>query len=149
MEGEKMEVYTDGSYNPLTNKCTYGYIFVDNDIIRYQYKNTNNDGIGLRNEYAELKAIILAIKKAKRLNIKITLYTDYLSASDILAKDKMRYSNTYNGFRKRFKDFMGIHKELYELRYIKGHSNNKYNNFVDKLCKHEGNGRIEELALQI
>jgi len=131
-------VYTDGSYMPESKKCYYGYIFVDKktNLIEYKYVNHDTENTGLGCLYSELKAIIYAIKLAKQLNIKINIFTDCENALYFnLINKKQKYINKYSGFINYFIEFLNKNKKHYALNWVKGHSSDEYNNYIDKMLK--------------
>jgi ribonuclease HI len=87
------------------------------------------------NEYPELRAITEAVKFAKQINQKVIIYSDYDNAKSLLNVTKKYKRNHVRHFKKHFVNFMEDNQEFYELNFIKGHSNNKYHNYIDRLCR--------------
>jgi len=137
MKFKQYNVYTDGSYIPETKQCSYGYIFVDNDEkIKYQYKMFAIDNTGLKSMYAEMKAIMYAVKTGSRMKVLMKIYTDCKTIINILnSKGKKKYSSKYSSFIYEFIKFMEKYKNNYLIEWVRGHSKNIYNNYIDKILK--------------
>jgi len=137
MKSKQYNVYTDGSYIPETKLCSYGYIFVDNEEkIKYQYKMSSIDNTGLKSMYAEMKAIMYAVKLGRKMKVIMKIYTDCQTIINILNKgNTKKYLSKYSSFISEFVKFMKKHKNNYLIEWVKGHSKNVYNNYIDKILR--------------
>lgn len=141
------KIYTDGSYNYKTNECSFGYIVIDKfDKIKYQYRHTQKESTGLRNVYAELKAIMYAVKFARQKKIKAEIYTDFEGALKVLNSSNMKFNRKYKCFVNSYKDLMFKSAKFYSLHRIK--SKDGYNYFIDNVLKYQTgeSGKIMKLA---
>jgi ribonuclease HI len=132
-----LKIYTDGSYNPITKECRYGYIVIDKDNnIIYQYVNKRKENTGLGNTYAELKAVMMAIKFISKKKGEAQIYSDY-KVENIIYTNKDKYKTKHDSFLHGFKTFMRHTNKYYKLNYVKGHSDDIFNKYIDKLLKRQ------------
>jgi len=136
-----LQIYTDGACYPNPGTGSWGYVILENEMLvkkdsYYELTTTNN-----RMEYL---AAIKALSNCEKSD-DVVLYSD----SQLLV-------NTYNQWmhswaKKGFAKKKGIKNldlvlSLYELHlklpnvrfeWVKGHSTNDWNNYVDELCSLE------------
>ena len=150
-----MIFFTDGSAHPNPGSGGYGIVGVENDKIKFvrsrQYSNkvTNNE--------MELKAILYVMinfgEKDTDWSQPPVVYSDSSYCVNIFNNWMFNWKN--NGWKKSdkkepenlalIKAYYDLYQKGYriDLRKIKGHSNNKYNNIADGLAT----GKISEKEL--
>lgn len=144
-----MDIYTDGgcrNNQQINNIGAWAYFIPELNVqdSGIWYKTTNNQ--------MELKAAIEALKKAEQLNLKkVSLYID--SEYVVLGITSWIYKWIKNDWKKSSKkpvlnkklwvEFFDLTKK-FEINFIKvkGHSDNEYNNYVDKLA----NDKMDEIG---
>ncbi len=100
LRNKRFTAYTDASYDPTTNRCAYGYIICDiNGEIKYEYCNVSIDNTKLENVMGELKAVMMAVKMAKKLRINMCINYDFNGVEILLnKKNKNTFINSYCQF---------------------------------------------------
>lgn len=144
-----MIFYTDGSAHPNPGPGGYGIVGIENDKIvfvrsrQYDSKVTNNE--------MEIKAILyVMLNYGVKEGIVPVVYSDSAYCVNIFTDWVFRWAN--NNWIKSDKktpenlELIQAYYDLYQLGYridlrkVKGHSDNKYNNLADKLAT----GKISE-----
>ena len=127
--------YVDGSYNEETERFGYGCILIDkNGEIELKESFYNEAVKEQRNVAGEIYASVTAIKEAIKMNkSKIYLHYDYMGIQAWAEGDW----KTNILLTKRYKKFIDSIKDDIEIVFIKvkAHSNDKYNDIVDRLAK--------------
>lgn len=125
-----IKIYTDGSYKSSTDQGGYGVVITVNDkvhkILHYGYKNTTNNRM-------ELMAVIAALEYFKKPS-ELKIYSD----SNYIV-NCINGNYIYNWFDDGSKQNMDLWKKIINLIkfhkvkffWVKGHSNNEYNNLAD------------------
>lgn len=143
LEGESKEVtvdddtiiaYVDGSYNLNEKIYGAGAVYITKDGEEELYATFTDDFYKHRNVAGEVKASELAIKKALDEKAKkIVIYHDYQGISS-WANDEWKANNDLT---KSYKDFIKNARKNLEIGFVKvkGHSNDKYNDWADRLAK--------------
>lgn len=88
--------------------------------------------------WAELKAATSAIETAKKIGYSnINLYYDFQGIEIFLNKDYSRATSPFKVLKRQYQEEMFEHMKDVNVNFIKvkAHSGNKFNNYVDKLCK--------------
>lgn len=130
-----MEFYVDGSYKD--NRVCYGFIFIKNGRIKNKYYHVVEDNLGLTSCYAELKAVMSAVKMAKQMGIKAKIFYDFSGSMDIIKSDNASHNSKYSSFLMTYKQFMVKNRGHYELIKVKAHSKDQFNLYIDKIV-HNG-----------
>ena len=137
-----MIIYTDGSCQKNPGPGGFGVVVLDNDenlITTYseQYDYTTNNKM-------ELSAILWAFLKYGSKNNKLTIYSD--SAYCVNTLTNWMFSWEKNNWKKSnnktpenldlIKPFFNYLKSgnIVELKKVKGHAENKWNNMADQLA---------------
>jgi 5'-methylthioadenosine/S-adenosylhomocysteine nucleosidase len=127
--------YVDGSFDKDKNKYSYGGILIHNgEVIESFNKSFNDDFIIHHNVAGEVRGASYVINHAIKKGIKeLHLYFDYEGISKFysgLWKPKTELGMKYQEFAEEAKKKINVifHK-------VKSHSNNYYNDLVDKLAK--------------
>lgn len=136
------EVYTDGSFKDGT--YSYAYVFVqDGQITPMEDSgvgNSDNEDLNkLANVAGEMKAVIEAVRTAVELETKILIRHDYEGVAYWIIDDP-KYGHPWkarNEFTKKYVKFMNKYRKYFEFKHIKGHSNDEFNDYVDRLAKQE------------
>ena len=131
----KYMAYTDGSFDEITNKYSFGCVLLM-DGIEYTFKKgyEPDEFSGLRNVAGEIKGAGFIINYAINHNIdELHLYYDYIGIEKWYVgewKAKSTIAIRYQEFAKEAKNKINVvfHK-------VKSHTNDYYNEKVDKLAK--------------
>lgn len=151
MKANKIIIYTDGSSIGNPGPGGYGIVMLSKN---QNYIKEFSEGYKLTtNNRMELLAVIVALEKIKVKNAEVEIYTDSKYVSDAVEKEWV-----FNWEKKNFKDkknqdlwirFLKIYN-LHNIKFIwvKGHSNNKYNDRCDKLANNaaKSNNLIEDIG---
>lgn len=131
----KISIFTDGSSRGNPGPGGWGIVMIYNDIIKEfseGYRLTTNNRM-------ELLAVIEALKKLKRNNLVIDIYTDSSYVVNAVEK-KWVWSWEKKNFKdKKNEDLWREFLKLYPLNqikfhWVKGHATNQYNNRCDYLA---------------
>jgi ribonuclease HI len=151
MKANKIIIYTDGSSIGNPGPGGYGIVMLSKN---QNYIKEFSEGYKLTtNNRMELLAVIVALEMIKVKNAEVEIYTDSKYVSDAVEKEWV-----FNWEKKNFKDkknqdlwirFLKIYN-LHNIKFIwvKGHSNNKYNDRCDKLANNaaKSNNLIEDIG---
>ena len=127
--------YTDGSFDEITNKYSFGCVLLM-DGVEYTFKKgyEPDEFSSLRNVAGEIKGAGFIINYAINHNIdELHLYYDYIGIEKWYVgewKAKSTIAIKYQEFAKEAKNKINVvfHK-------VKSHTNDYYNEKVDKLAK--------------
>jgi ribonuclease HI len=134
------EIYTDGSYKD--GKAAWAFIVVvqPQDVICHEEYGMVEDQEAVNkiwNVAGEIEAAKKAIKWAIETDTKITLISDYQGiqgwANDWTTNNQ--WSSAYSKYAKENVE------QISEYRFVKGHSKNKWNDYVDKLAYKQLNSK--------
>ena len=129
MENKKYVAYTDGSADNLnTRRGGAAYIIIQDNEIVYEaskkFKNTTNNRM-------EMLAIISAVNHVPE-HSELTVYSDSQYAINVFnGKWKPKINKDLIDLYHK----VAINKTII-LKWIKGHSGNKYGDYVDKLASY-------------
>ncbi|AOZ88115.1 hypothetical protein BK049_04985 [Bacillus xiamenensis] len=128
--------YVDGSYKDELKRYSYGLVLILPDGEEYKDCNSDNreNALVSRNVAGELWGTMVAIEKAIELKFdNIHIYHDYEGIAK-WAKEEWK-AKTF--VAQEYKEFIDAKKEKINITFewVKGHSNNKYNDLVDSLAK--------------
>lgn len=125
-------VYSDGSANNLTNRMGgWAYIVLKNGEKVFEESGGDND---TTNNRMELTAILLACYNLET-DKKICVYTDSQYAIGVLSQ--RQYATANKDLVNKFIDVQRCMRWTVDFKWIKGHSGNKWNEYVDKLANAE------------
>ncbi|UZK64030.1 ribonuclease H family protein [Mycoplasma mycoides subsp. capri] len=127
--------YTDGSYNTLDNTFSYGVVvFWKNREFHLSQRFNNQTISSLRNVAGEVLAVKQTIIFCVANKIKkVLICHDYQGVSKWALdqwKANLDFTKEYKEFFNKYKDQVEV-----EFKWIKSHTNNKYNDLADKLAK--------------
>ena len=135
----KYKIYTDGACSGNPGPGGWGAVIFDH---QHNQKNISGSENGTTNNRMELLAAIMALKKVK-IRSEITIYTDSIYVKNGITEWIIKWKN--NGWKSSNKkpvknkdlwmklDNLCI-KNKVSWKWVKGHSNNKYNNLADELA---------------
>ena len=127
------EIYTDGSHKD--GKAAWAFIVVlqPNNLVVHEASGLVQEEEAVKqmwNVIAEIEAATQAIKWAVTTETEVTLISDYKGiqgwANDW--KTNNQWTQAYAVYAKENKKYIS------EFKYIKGHSKNEWNNYVDRLA---------------
>ena len=135
-------IYTDGSSIGNPGPGGYGIVML---VEGEDYKKEFSQGFKLTtNNRMELLAVIIALEKIKIKNSNVTIFTDSKYVSDAVEKgwvfdwEKKKFKNKKNpDLWMRFLNIYNEHK--IKFRWVKGHSNDFYNDRCDLLANNAAN----------
>lgn len=131
-----LRAYTDGSYKMDSNRnygVGWGYVLLDEgDNIIHQDYGTFDEYIEQRNVSGEVFAVISLIMYCEENGVQeLEIYHDYVGIEHWVtgvwrAKNEMTM---------RYRDFMQDSPIKITFNHVRGHTGNKWNEYVDKLAK--------------
>lgn len=130
--------YVDGSYNKETGEYGCGVVLIfpcgkENELI--SFSGNHEEAKGMWNVAGELSASMRAMKEAKsRGYSKLIIHHDYEGVAKYCTKEyraKQEMTKAYVGWYERnIKEYVQV-----GFKWVKGHSNNEFNELADKLAK--------------
>ena len=135
----KYTIYTDGACSGNPGPGGWGAVIFDNDN---KQKNISGSEENTTNNRIELSAAIKALEEVNT-NSEITIYTDSTYVKNGITEWVLKWKE--NGWKNSNKEPVK-NKDLWEkldnlceqnivnLKWIKGHASNKYNNLADELA---------------
>ena len=126
--------YVDGSYNLKEKIYGAGVVYITKDGENELYETYRDDFYKHRNVAGEVKASELAIRMALgEKREKIVIFHDYQGISS-WANDEWKANNELTI---SYKNFVREARKSLKISFVKvkGHSNDKYNDWADKLAK--------------
>lgn len=130
----KLEIYTDASLNNDFNTVVYGYIALINKIM-HRKELFHNSSADKSINYYEICAIEKALENVVNFSGKTTSVDIYSDAK--FAIDKLNSNNK----KEKYRNILSHKKILNErnievaFNYVKAHSDNEFNNKIDKCCR--------------
>lgn len=135
VDDDTIIAYVDGSYNLKEKIYGAGVVYIRKDEKEEEiYKTYMDDFYKHRNVAGEVKASELAIQRALEDKAKkLMIYHDYQGIVS-WANDEWKANNDLT---KSYKDFVKKARSQLEIGFVKvkGHSNDKYNDWADRLAK--------------
>lgn len=126
------ECYTDGAYSPARDQGGVGVVYIRNGIKLFEYskgfkKTTNNR--------MEILAVLVVLRSIKSKIDTLTIYTDsmYVIGCATLGWKRNKNLAMWNMFDSEFARVAKLCPNI-QFQHVKGHSNNQWNNYVDKLA---------------
>lgn len=126
------ECYTDGAYSPSLNQGGVGIVYIRNGIKLFEYskgfkKTTNNR--------MEILAVLVVLRSIKSKIDTLTIYTDsmYVIGCATLGWKRNKNLALWNMFDSELARVLQLCPNM-QFKHVKGHSNNQWNNYVDKLA---------------
>jgi ribonuclease HI len=135
----KYEIYTDGACSGNPGPGGWGAVILDKDN---NQKNISGNEKDTTNNKMELLAPIMALKKIET-NSKVTIYTDSTYVKNGITEWIKKWEiNGWKSANKKPIKNKDLWIELNNLckdnqviwKWVKGHSNNKFNNLADELA---------------
>lgn len=126
------ECYTDGAYSSVRNQGGIGVVFLRNGKKVFEksqgYKHTTNNQM-------EIVATLLVLKSFKSPVDSITIYTDsmYVIGCATLGWKRNKNLAIWNMFDSELARVSKLCPNI-QFQHVKGHANNQWNNYVDKLA---------------
>lgn len=131
-----LRAYTDGSYKMDSNRnygVGWGYVLLDEDdnIIHQDY-GTFDEYMEQRNVSGEVYAVINLIMYCEDNGVEeLEIYHDYVGIEHWVTGSW----RAKNEMTKRYRDFMQDSPIKITFSHVRGHSGNKWNEYVDTLAK--------------
>jgi ribonuclease HI len=126
------ECYTDGAYSPARDQGGVGVVYIRNGIKLFEYskgfkKTTNNR--------MEILAVLVVLRSIKSKIDTLTIYTDsmYVIGCATLGWKRNKNLAMWNMFDSELARVSKLCPNI-QFQHVKGHSNNQWNNYVDKLA---------------
>ena len=135
----KLKIYTDGACSGNPGRGGWAAIILDEKTNQSSISGSENN---TTNNRMELTAAIMALDKVKKKS-EITIYTDSKYVKDGITEwiKKWKLNNWKNSYKKpvKNKDLWvkldnSCQKHIISWKWVKAHSENKYNNLVDALA---------------
>ncbi len=135
----KLKIYTDGACSGNPGKGGWAAIIIDSNL---KYTSISGSENKTTNNRMELTAPIMALKKVKKKS-EITIFTDSKYVKDGITDwiKKWKLNNWKSASKKpvKNKDLWikldnACQKHKVSWKWVKAHSDNKYNNLVDELA---------------
>lgn len=133
-EEPKYEIYTDGSYNPQNNIGSWAYVILkDEHIVKEETGKVKEKFLPSRNIGGECTAVLRALLYCSKNNIKNVEINHDLEGVQKWAQGQWK---TNTDITKIYVEW--FHKLTKDIKVsfvqVKGHSNNKWNEYVDRLA---------------
>lgn len=136
-----IKIYTDGSY--VEEDCPsvgWGYVILDDmdNIVHEDCGLITTDFVHSRNVTGEIKAVIKALIYCEENGIKeVTIYHDYTGLKHwVTKKDNGEYEwQAKNELTLGYRVFVESSPVKISFVKVKGHSKDKWNDYVDELAK--------------
>ena len=126
------ECYTDGAYSLSRDQGGVGVVYIRNGVKLFEYskgfkKTTNNR--------MEILAVLVVLRSIKSKIDTLTIYTDsmYVIGCSILGWKRNKNLVLWNMFDSELARVSKLCPNI-KLQHVKGHANNQWNNYVDKLA---------------
>lgn len=126
------ECYTDGAYSPSRDQGGVGVVYIRNGVKLFEYskgfkKTTNNR--------MEILAVLVVLKSIKSKIDTLIIYTDsmYVIGCATLGWKRNKNLAMWNMFDSELTRVSKLCPNI-QFQHVKGHSNNQWNNYVDKLA---------------
>ena len=133
-----LEIYVDGSYNEETKEAGSGLIFLKDNEIIYENKFSSKDLYNGRNITGEINAILFAINLLVENGntAAVNIYHD-LQHLGAWAKGNYKANTIQSRHYVELINELTNKLTVFPIRFtwIKGHSDNYYNDYVDRLAK--------------
>ena len=130
-----MIAYTDGSYKKDSNGeygVGWGFVLLNGDSIVHEEYGGCSEYVSMRNVVGECRAVIELLGYCEEQGIeKLTIYHDY----EGVAKWVTGEWKTKNEMTQRYKKFVLESPIKIDFEWVRGHSNTKWNDYVDALAK--------------
>lgn len=126
------ECYTDGAYSSIRNQGGIGIVFIRNNQKVFEFsrgfKNTTNNRM-------EIGAVLLTLSCFNAKVDSITIYTDsmYVIGCATLGWKRKKNKTLWKQFDEEFDRVSKLCPTII-FKHVKGHAENKWNNYVDKLA---------------
>lgn len=126
------ECYTDGAYSSARNQGGVGVVFIRNGEKVFEYsrgfKNTTNNRM-------EITAALMVLKSIKVPVDNMTIYTDsmYVIGCATLGWKRKKNIPLWKIFDTELERVSKLCPNI-KFQHVKGHSENQWNNYVDKLA---------------
>lgn len=127
-----LQIYTDGAFSPLRDQGGVGIVILQDGkkILEYsnKYERTSNNQM-------EIGAVIIALRLVKESHDSITIHTDsqYVIGCATLGWKRKKNYKLWEEFDKQYERVLELCPNI-EFVHVKGHSDNYWNNYVDKLA---------------
>lgn len=131
------EIYVDGSYHSQTREYSYGLVVLKNGEVIYQdsKKYFDEELSKMRNVAGELKGAMVAMQYAVNHKLQeVVMYYDYEGIAKWCLGEWQTNKIETKSYKKFYDEKIKNHVHIV-FRKVKGHSNNKYNDMVDRLAK--------------
>ena len=126
------ECFTDGAYSASRDQGGVGIVFIRNNQKVFEYsrgfKNTTNNRM-------EIGAVLLTLSCFNAKVDSITIYTDsmYVIGCATLGWKRKKNKALWDQFDKEYQRVSKLCSNI-TFQHVKGHAENKWNNYVDKLA---------------
>lgn len=133
-EEPKYEIYTDGSYNPQNNIGSWAYVILKNgEVVKEENGRVKEKFLPSRNIGGECTAVLRALLYCSKNNIKIVEINHDLEGIQKWAQGQWKTNTDITKIYVEW--FLKLTKNMkVSFVQVKGHSNNKWNEYVDKLA---------------
>ena len=127
-----MEIFTDGAYSSVRNQGGIGIVFVKDGTKIYEF---NKPIVNTTNNKCELLSVIIALNAISKPIDSIVIYSDSQYVIGCATKGWQRKKNQllWKLFDEEFKRVSALCPHI-EFKHVKGHADDKWNNYVDKLA---------------
>lgn len=139
MDKLKLNCYTDGSFNETTKQASWAFVIIKEDQVIHKNKGIildENWNSG-RQIAGECWAVVNALEWAKQNNYKLDIFFDYAGLkswiADIWNEKPWKTNKEYTVLYRQ--KVLELSDHLNTMVKIKGHSGNKWNDFVDSYAK--------------
>ena len=138
IDKDTLVAYVDGSISVETGEYGCGVVLIlpeGKGIEEISFSGNHPEAKSMRNVAGELSASMRAMKEAKSRGFeKLIIYHDYEGISKYITKEwraKLKMTKAYvDWYERNIKECVQV-----GFKWVKGHSNNEFNELADKLAK--------------
>lgn len=134
-DGTGIRVYVDGSYSRNRNRASWAFVVIDGDSIIHEASGIVPHPPLSNNIDGECYAAMNAILWAATAKVKAKIIHDYVGISAWLTGEFKATTDIAKMYVSRCKMYI----DNIEFVKVKGHTGNKWNEYVDEMAKRKNN----------
>ena len=148
IDEDTLVAYVDGSYDHSQKRFSYGMVLMHDGVERYfAYPYADKELVTMRNVAGEIKGSEAAMRFAKENGYKkLAIHYDYEGIQKWCTGEWAAKKEGTQAYQRIYEEM----KQYVQIKFVKvkGHSNDKYNDYADMLAKSAlgiGDGRKKKI----